>query len=1030
MLSIGALKPPDQRDNWPARRLLPVWVVVLAGLAVSLGAFLLARKQELIAAETGFIHRAEIHHAALQASIHRHLESLRGVQRLMQLSTNVDLPLFARFAADIVAEQPEIQVIEWCPRVPAPERLQHEAYGRAQGFPTYQIVERDAARRAIPAGQRAEYFPILFFEPVRGNEVVQGFDVAVGKAAAELAQARDTGAPTASSRVRMVQDIGPQFGLILTLPVYEPGAAVSTVEERRRAFIGCVRGVFRVRDLLEAAWKTVPVVDMDTLLLDSSTTKADERMILYRPSALREEPSPEASEDEMLAGRFHQSTLRVAGRTWTCLFRPTPEWWATQFSWLPWFILAGGLGATVVSGSYVRSWRRRAEVVEETVAARTAELRAANDTLRQTQNTLVLAQRVGRVGSWAVDLTTDSLSWSEETFRIFGQDPATFRPNNDSFFAAVPPADRERVHAAVRTALEHGLRYDVEHRIVRPDGVECVVHEMAEIERDAEDKPLRMVGTVQDITERHYAEERIEWERNLLRTVVDSLPDYIFIKDREGRFVLNNRANLAMLGVKSQEECAGKTDADFLPGEVAALYAAADRAVMDTGEPVISQEEPLVMPNGERRCLLTTKIPLKDGRGNVTGLVGICRDITGRKQAEEERQTMERKFQETQKLESLGVLAGGISHDFNNLLTGILGNASLARMELPAESALHSYLQQIEVSSQRAAELCKQMLAYSGKGRFVIQSIDVSALVRETVHLLQLSISKKAVLKLQLAEKLPPIMADATQIRQIIMNLVMNASDAIGEKSGLITITTSVCRADKRYLIDLVGAPDLNAGTFVTLEVSDNGCGMSEQTQARIFEPFFTTRFTGRGLGLAAVLGIVRGHKGALKVYSEPGRGSTFKLLLPASAAPSGDMRPDKRPAQQWRGSGTVLVIDDEESVRMVAARLGFEVLTANDGEQGAQIYRVHHDSITAVLLDLTMPKMDGDETFREIRRIHPGACVILMSGFNEQEAAARFVGKGLAGFLQKPFTPEELRERLAAFAQGGAATRAETSPA
>jgi two-component system, cell cycle sensor histidine kinase and response regulator CckA len=248
----------------------------------------------------------------------------------------------------------------------------------------------------------------------------------------------------------------------------------------------------------------------------------------------------------------------------------------------------------------------------------------------------------------------------------------------------------------------------------------------------------------------------------------------------------------------------------------------------------------------------------------------------------------------------------------------------------------------------------------------------------------------------------------------------MNASDAIGEKSGLITLSTRSQQADRKYLADLAGAPDLPPGNYVVLEVTDNGCGMNAATKAKIFEPFFTTKFTGRGLGLAAVLGIVRGHKGALKVYSELGRGSTFKLLLPVAGAPIGEAPIDRRLHPQWRGSGTVLVIDDEEAVRMVAGKmlkaLGFEVLTASDGEQGLRVYRAHTESINAVLLDLTMPRMDGEETFRAIRGIRPDACVVLMSGFNEQEAAARFVGKGLAGFVQKPFSPEELRQRLAAF--------------
>jgi PAS domain S-box-containing protein len=1022
MASVNPPEKPRPSREWG----VPVWFVAILGVGLSFAAFFLARQQEELTAGTAFIHRADIHYAALQGSLVRHLESLHGIKKLMQFSTNADASTFREWAADLVAEQPEIQVVEWCPRVLKAERPAHEAAARQNGFPNYSIVERDGRGGNAPAGDRAEYFPVLFFEPIQGNEAASGFDVATGQAASELANARDTGQPVASGRVRIAQGMGDQSGLILTLPVYRTGVPLETVEQRRDAFRGCVRGVFRMGDLLAAAWRSVPVVGVDTMILDPAALNPTNRFILFYGSRISAHGTETPAENDFRAGRHYEATLRLASRTWTFLFRPVPEWWGTQFTWLPYSILASGLCATLFMVGYVRGTRKRTEIIENAVTERTAALsrevaerRRAEDELRQTQSTLVLAQRIGRVGSWESDPVSKRLLWSDETFRIFGREPGKYQPTHESFLESIHPDDRARVEKTSRQARETGLRYDVEHRVRRPDGSECFVHEIAEIVRDKDGKVVRMVGTVQDITERHYAEERLEWERNLLRTVIDNVPDYIFFKDREGRFLMNNVANQRLLGVESVEDVIGKTDADFLPPEVAMLYAASDARIIQTGDPLINQEEPLITRNGEKRYLLTTKIPLKDARGQVTGIVGIARDITDRKHEQDERQMMERKFQETQKLESLGVLAGGIAHDFNNLLTGILGNASLARMDLSPESALHAYLEQIELSSQRAADLCKQMLAYSGKGRFIIQRIDLSALVKETLHLLQISISKKAVLKLQLAEELPGVMADATQIRQIIMNLVMNASDAIGEKSGMITISTSTLYADRAYLDALVGAADLASGDYVALEVTDNGCGMNAETKAKIFEPFFTTKFTGRGLGLAAVLGIVRGHKGALQVYSEAGRGSTFKLLLPAAGA-AGDAKIERPPALQWRGHGTVLVIDDEESVRKVAARmlktLGFDVLAANDGEEGLRIYRAHSDSISCVLLDLTMPRMDGEETFRELRRIHPEACVILMSGFNEQEAGARFVGKGLAGFLQKPFTPEELREQLAAF--------------
>jgi nitrogen-specific signal transduction histidine kinase/CheY-like chemotaxis protein len=394
-------------------------------------------------------------------------------------------------------------------------------------------------------------------------------------------------------------------------------------------------------------------------------------------------------------------------------------------------------------------------------------------------------------------------------------------------------------------------------------------------------------------------------------------------------------------------------------------------------------------------------------------------DVTEQRLAEEEKARIEHKLQETQKLESLGVLAGGIAHDFNNLLTGILGNASLARLDLPPTSPAQPSLEQIELVAQRAADLCKQMLAYSGKGRFIVQRLDLSVLVRDTADLLRLSISKNAVLKFSLSAGLPAISVDATQMRQILMNLIINASEAIGESSGVITVTTGVMHADRAYLTEAYLSPNIPEGEYVFLEVSDNGSGMDAETRQRIFDPFFTTKFTGRGLGLAAVLGIVRGHQGALKVYSEPGRGTSFKLLLPRAEGPAEHLPVRLEASPAWRGAGTMLVVDDEDTVRTVAARMlagmGFHILQAANGHEAVEIFLSHHGEIVGVLLDLTMPQLDGTATFSELRRIKPDIRVLLMSGFNEQDAVNRFAGKGLAGFIQKPFKAETLQAKLRA---------------
>jgi two-component system cell cycle sensor histidine kinase/response regulator CckA len=385
----------------------------------------------------------------------------------------------------------------------------------------------------------------------------------------------------------------------------------------------------------------------------------------------------------------------------------------------------------------------------------------------------------------------------------------------------------------------------------------------------------------------------------------------------------------------------------------------------------------------------------------------ILRDSTERSRAEDERLKFLAQIQQTQKLESLGVLAGGIAHDFNNLLMAVLGHADLALDALPASSDAREDLAEIRRAAQRATELCKQMLAYSGKGRFVIQAVEIQKVVEEMLHMLRVSISKNAILKLNFAVNIPSIDADASQLRQVIMNLVVNASEAIGDRSGVITISTGAMDCDRTYLSESWLDEQLPEGMYVCIEVADTGAGMDAETRSRIFDPFFTTKFTGRGLGLAAVLGIVRGHRGAIKVCSEPGRGSTFKVLFPASQR--AEVREEGSAVRGiYEGKGTVLLVDDDESVRAVGRkmleRIGFSVVTASDGAEAIARFRERADDITCAIVDLTMPHVDGAETFRELRRMRPGVRVILSSGYNEQDVTQRFVGKGLAGFIQKPY--------------------------
>ncbi len=519
-------------------------------------------------------------------------------------------------------------------------------------------------------------------------------------------------------------------------------------------------------------------------------------------------------------------------------------------------------------------------------------------------------------------------------------------------------------------------------------------------------QPSAVVASFTDITKRKHAERELLESELKYRTLFEDSRDAIIITTRNGRFIDVNQAAVDFFGYSREE---------LLRLDALQVYAQPGVRVLFQEEiekkgSVKDFEVKLRRKDGsEMDCLVTASLK-RDQAGHVIGYQSVVRDVT-------ERLRLQEAMLHTQKLESLGVLAGGIAHDFNNLLAVVLGNTELALEMLPPDSPSRDFLKQVEISSHRGAELCKQMLAYSGKGRFVVQPLDMNAILEEMTDLLSISVLKGAVLRFDLAKNLPAVMADATQVRQIVMNLVINASDAIGANNGTIHVRSGTAQITREELANSNPVFNAEEGLYVYLEVEDTGHGMDEQTRTRIFDPFFTTKFDGRGLGLAAVLGIVRGHRGLLRVESEKGKGSSFRVYFPC--VPTRAEVPPTRSGKEdeWRGEGTILVVDDDHSVRTVVAQmvtqLGFQVLTADDGVEGLKVYRKNQKEISLVLLDMTMPRMNAEEFMTEVRQFDPAACVLLMSGYTKDDVTARFIGKGLAGFVQKPFKSSDLRDKI-----------------
>jgi PAS domain S-box-containing protein len=503
---------------------------------------------------------------------------------------------------------------------------------------------------------------------------------------------------------------------------------------------------------------------------------------------------------------------------------------------------------------------------------------------------------------------------------------------------------------------------------------------------------------------------------DFLRQVIDINPHFIFVKDREGRFKLVNEAVAEAYGT-TVDGLIGKTDADFNPNaEEVEWFRRDDLEVMDTLREKFIPEEVITDARGNVRYLQTIKRPLVDEDGVARRVLGVATDITALRQAEDTRRRIEAQMQHAQKLESLGVLAGGIAHDFNNLLVGILANADPVKRDLPPGSGGERALEMIRIAARRAAELCRQMLAYSGRGHFVVEAVHINDVVGELRELLGASISKKAALVYEPGDGLPLIEADVSQIRQVVMNLITNASDALLDRGGTIRLRTGTVHCAEYDLEDTCTGEPVPAGDYVFFEVSDTGVGMTPQDLQRIFDPFFTTKVAGRGLGLAAVQGIVRGHGGAIHVRSEPGRGTTFRVMYRVGHIAAGG-RPDAagRHASPGRlqGEPRILVVDDEQivlaAIRDVLGLEGIEVVLAQNGPEALAILRRDPSRFTGVLLDLSMPRMDGDEVLREIRVLRDDIPVIVMSGFDQREAIQNLSHHLPTGFLQKPFEASAL---------------------
>jgi len=591
---------------------------------------------------------------------------------------------------------------------------------------------------------------------------------------------------------------------------------------------------------------------------------------------------------------------------------------------------------------------------------------------------------------------------NQATCRKLGRDREALLAMN---LRELAPAETEERWAAFWDSSRSGDQATLETSLLARDGAVLPV-ELAGACRPHGDLEV-LFGNIRDLSARRTAEEALRSSENLFRDLLESQGEGFGTTDPEEHFIYANPVAEEIFGV-GPGELEGRSLKDFL-GEDEIRQVAKETAIRSRGAQS-SYAMRIRRPSGEVRTIQVTATPKTGREGRFQGTIGVFRDIT-------ETLVLEEALRQSQKLESLGLLAGGIAHDFNNLLTAIMANLNLAQDGLHESSAEARFLANAEKTVLRAADLTKQMLAYSGKGQFLVKPQDLNLVVREILELVNVSIPKNVSLRFHLGRDLPPVMADAAQVQQVIMNLVTNASEAIGDREGLVIVGTRTLDLGEDAAPLVVPHQGIRPGRYVVLDVSDTGCGMSGEVQARIFDPFFTTKPTGRGLGLSAMLGILRGHGGGIKLRSEEGKGSTFELFFPAYGGEVPPPLPGSEP-HATAFSGRILLVDDEqvvlEATGAALESLGFEVLKAVDGRQALERFEAEAGTLRLVLMDVTMPRLDGRKAFQAMHASRPDIPVVLSSGYDKEMSTEGFSSLGLAGFLQKPYRIPDLRRALA----------------
>ena len=994
---VGAAGPlgPSRLDA--LRRAWPAYVVLACTLLLAFGAWRYAERTVRASEQERFDRVVAMSREAIDRRLDAYVQILMGVRALFAGSASVERPEFKSYVAGLGLDgrYPSIRGLGWIPRVPAASRSQHEATMRRAGLPGYQIH---------PTGTQAEYYPLTFLEPAEGlAEGAFGLDVATRPAnPAAMERARDTGLPAMSERLALLRD-GGATGFIIFLPVYRGGRTPATVEERRQALEGFASAAFLPDLAMGGLFNAALAESVAFEVYDGAGVTPDQ--LLYGGGHGARSPGmpPEQSRTMPLEFSGHRLTLHFATR---------PGFHSRAERLVPYWVLGSGLLISVLA-FVITLLQTRALTAARRLGA---ELQTAERRLRRANERFELAASAVSSAIYDRNLQHGTVAWTQGLTEMCGYRLDETDPTYEWWIERIHPDDRPRVHERFQAAAASGHDFEAEYRFRARDGHYLDVLDHGRFVRDAGGRSVRVVGSMVDVSERKRGESVLRESEARHRAVLETAMDAFVAMDDKGHVIEFNPAAERMFG-HARADVIGRELAEvIIPPSFQDAHRHGLARYLATGEHTLLGgriEVSARRADGtEFPVELTVTVARMAGPPTFSAYV---RDLTEQKRADAARSSLELQLQQAQKMEAVGRLAGGVAHDFNNLLTVISGRAHMLLSRLKPGEPMHRDVDLIQKTSQRAVALTSQLLAFSRKQIVQPRVLELGPLVADLVPMLQRMIGEDMELVVEPVQGTGRVKVDPSQMQQVLMNLAVNARDAM-PNGGRIGVSIRDVEVDEAAALHPTNLPP---GPYVALAVSDTGTGMSAETAAHIFEPFFTTKEQGKGtgLGLSTVYGIVEQSRGHIQVQSEPDHGTTFTIHLPRVEEPLAADPPADAARRLRTTSRTVLVVDDEPEVLELATeilrRVGYSVLEAADGAAALEVARGHEGEIHLLVTDMVMPGMSGRDLAERLRALRHALPVLYISGYVQDAAARATLGREHSAFVAKPFTPELLTDRV-----------------